>query len=60
MVGYKFKKYFLSQIEASEHEVEFICDVNSAEPGLEKYFKPFQLKKQKTRDVISLLQFINT
>ncbi len=54
MVGYKFKKYFISQIEASEHEVEFICDVNSAEPGLEKYFKRFKLKKQKTQDVISI------
>jgi hypothetical protein len=46
--------------EENENAIEFICDVNSAEPGLEKYFKPFQLKKQKTRDVISLLQFINT
>jgi hypothetical protein len=46
--------------EENENAIEFICDVNSAEPGLEKYFRPFQLKKQKTRDVISLLQFINT
>ncbi len=53
------KFIFYLKVETSENDVEFICDVNSGELGLEKYFKPFKLKKQNIQDVISIFLFIN-